>query len=310
MSIASLSLTFVQYNSTADFARTQGAVAPRPAPGVATPAPAPTAAAPASCQHTCDSPRRSPLYRALMDALGSLVPSTPSAPAGSPVAASAPPAPATAPPATPATDAVAVDTPPDLEEAVTNFARALMQAVRGSGRDEGDDDRERGGHHRHAHHEHGHHHRHHDHGRRAWGDPAQRIDALGARWGASPSPRPNTAPALPLDPVPTTPPVALTDVTLDPVVATDLGAAKAVPKPTPLPAIASDTVAPRRDRYGLLDAFSALQRALGLPAAEGRGGLETQLGAFLHTLAERLRGGEANSAAATTQPGALLDVTA
>ena len=183
-----------------------------------------------------------------------------------------------------------------------NFARALMQAVRGSGRDDGDDDRERGGHHRHAHH---------DHGRRAWGDPAQRIDALGARWGASPSPSPSpsAAPALPLDPVPTTPALALTDVTLDPVVAIDLAANPAAPTP-PLPAPSSDAAAPRRDPYGLLGAFSALQRALGLPVAEGRDGLEAQLGAFLRTLAERLRGGDANSAAATTQPGALLSVTA
>jgi hypothetical protein len=118
---------------------------------------------------------------------------------------------------------------------------------------------------------------------------------------------------VPLDPVPTTPPVTLTDVTLDPVAAIDFAPATAAPTPPPplpSPANSSDAAAPRRDRYGLLAAFSTLQRALGLPAAEGRDGLETQLGAFLRTLAERLRGADANSAAATTQPGALLNVTA
>ena len=333
MSITSLTLAFVQYGSVA---------APAPAAAAApAPAPAPALASNAgSCEHrnTCDSPRRSPLYRALMDALGSMAnsaapttprpgaePTTPVVPtaAGTRAAPSTnrasaadaatevTPAAATGTEATPAASA-----PVDLEEAVMNFARALMQALRGAGQaddGQGDEGRRAHGHHHH-------HHEHHDHGRRSWGDPAQRIEQLGARIGAPVSVDPADLPiAVPDEasapaPVTTIAPVE----TASEVVAPATNAAVPTPAGTPTTMLyiqlSMNDAAPKaspfnRATQGLVQAFGSLQQALGLPATEGPDSLKAQLGAFLQALAEKLRGGEGN-ALASTQPGALLNVSA
>jgi hypothetical protein len=133
-----------------------------------TPATAPDASVPAPKQSSCDdtdddAPRRSPVYRALIDALGALVAgaSTPSAPTppSTPTPAAAPAAkPKASATAVAATDAAASSTAaaapaPELADALQNFAHALMQALRGG-------DGEHRGHHRGWGH-------HHDNGRRA-----------------------------------------------------------------------------------------------------------------------------------------------
>lgn len=315
MTITSLSLTFV-YNNTADMARARATAAPPPA---TPPVTAPASTGSTSCEHGHDTPRRSPLFRALVDALDSLVapaprpaPATAAAPASAVAlpgtAASAdsttPVAEATSNPATPAP----VDTPVGIDEAVMNFARALMQALRGAMHGEGEG-------HRHAHH-------HHDNGRRAWGDPAQRVAQLGAQLGAA---VPSTAPApapVPLDPAPA-PATGIVDAA-NAVSGSVLGAVASTPL-APAGSTASTTLhvsltingnSPwqpmlTRTQQALIDAFGTLQVARGKPKDENEDekSLSAELSAFLQELADKMRLGDPDEADAT-QPGALLHVTA
>ena len=277
MNIASLSLPYGHRHTHSPVARAQSMTTTAPTPTQ----PAETAAAAdatshAEARHCCDSPRRSPLYQALVSALSGMA--TP-APANAPPAASADgPAPAGDSNAEPA---------PDIDSAVMDFAHALMQAMRGFGRADYEDG------HVHAH---KHKHEHHDHGRRAWGEPAQRIGQLGMQIGA-PAPAAVDASAVP--------------VAVDPVVDPAVEAASAPAVAAADPVAVSGTVAagpsaePSRQSR-LLTAFGTLAEALGLPAATDGASLRSQLSSFLKTLAERLH----SSTPAPLQPGALLDVTA
>jgi len=231
MHIASLS----QRHPDMPLARVQRAAAPAPTP--------PMTASSAAAGGCCDSPRRSPLYQSLLGALSGIADAT----------------------AAPASDGTA-EPAPDLDDAVMDFAHALMQAMRGPGR--------------------GHHHEHHDHGRRAWGEPAQRIGQLGTQLGATAPADASTVPAT-------------ADAVVEPGSAAGAAAAAAgTPAAVPLGE-------PSRQSR-LLDAFGALAEALRLPAAPDVAALRSQLSTFLQTLAERLRG----AAPAPLQPGALVDVTA
>ena len=310
MTITSLSFAFVQYSATAPTAST-------PKPAATAPAPAP--AVQDGCHRAgCDSPRRSPLYRAIQDALSQMMPAAATS-TSAPASAGSTAAPATA--TTTATAAVEVATPAasapiDLEEAMMNFARALMQALRHDSRQGHDDG--------HGEQRHGHHGHHHGHGR--WGDPAQRVDALaqqvsgGSAAAVAVTAAANDSAVTPsqASAVPVTSTVG--DASSEPVVTsqttTPTGAA-AIPTGSSgtmifVAAIQvnSAAAAPKSPFAGLLEAFSSLQQAMGKPAASADNSLKSELAAFLQTLAQRLRGEDPATAEAATQPGALLSVAA
>ncbi len=230
-----------------------------------------------------DGARRSPLYRALIGALRELL-----APPPAPAAAAAPaPAVSTAPAGTAApVDAASVpptepiDASDDVEQALMNFTRALMQTLRG--------EQDGPGRHGHGRHDHAHH-AHHDNGRRAWGDPARRIEQLGVQMAAAPV---DAGPA----------PVAVTAAT---------SSAESAPSTT----AANTTVAsaaPRPADSHLLSAFRELQQALGHNEAGGgaEASIGTRLANFLRSLADRLAQDAPAVTDLATQPGALIDLQA
>ncbi len=324
MTITSLSFSFVQYTSTVATADARAA-----APAL-TPAPQPVAQD--SCHGGgCDSPRRSPLFRALKDALlemtRSALPAVASSTASTPSTAGAAAASTAATSttagtaqATPSAEAAAAPAAaPDHEHAMMDFARALMQALRsGFQQGRGDDGEHEGR---------GRHHHHHHHGHRGWGDPAQRVDGLAQRVGAAPAPgmpAPDTsvaptptpssavAPAAPASA--TTPaPAPMGDVTLEPAVAGAASAAAGSQNAVIFVAsisIQQTAAAAAASPFGtLLNAFAGLQQAMGKPVASGDS-LRSELSAFLQSLAQRLRGEDPATAEAATQPGALLSVAA
>jgi hypothetical protein len=235
-----------------------------------------------------------------MDALGALVgdrtaaATAPAAavagPAASASTSNAAPAPASTTDAA-AGSADAAAPAPELQDALMDFARALMQALRG---DDGDKPGRRHGHH---------HHDHHDHGRRAWGDPAQRIQQLGAR----------LSPVAPVDTPPASPAPAVDSAT------PQSPATEPTATPAPPPAAApvlnvTINIVPaqgwrRPVGEGLLEAFGTLQQALGRPASSGES-LQSRLASFLRALADKLRQDDAPSPGLATEPGALLNVSA
>ncbi len=278
MNIASLSLPYGHRHAHSPVARAPSAA---PTPAAETAAAANSTSHPEG-RHCCDSPRRSPLYQTLVSALSGMATAAPAAaaPAASADAPASPDAPA------PAGNSAA-EPAPDIDSAVMDFAQALMQAMRGFGRAE------------HGH-EHKHKHDHHDHGRRAWGDPSQRVAQLGAQVGA-PAPVAVDASAAPV----------AVDPAADPVVdpAVEAPSAPAVAAADPVAVNGTVAAAPSAEpsrQSRLLTAFGVLAEALGLPAATDGASLRSQLSSFLKTLAERLH----SSAPAPLQPGALLDVTA
>jgi hypothetical protein len=331
MTISSLSLTFVRYDNTADMMRARGAAKPLPDAKLA-----PTKA-PCGDHGGCDGPRPSPLYRALMGALSSLVEQPPTK---TTTPTSAPASPTGVKPAVEASQAAAAagtdpiadgasesaGAPVDLDEALMNFAHALMQALRG-GRPAGQDSGEREGRgHRHHDHDHHHHHRR-GYGRAAWGDPAQRVAQLGeqmrptapspvatARTGATDAS--SAAPSAPaeFDQPATTPAITpAADSVVDPVETIEPAAAGPAPA-SPLAVnlniyVAVPWASPTHDpEPGLFDAFGTLQQARGLPPSD-RPSLKEKLSAFLQALAERLRDGDALTND-MTRAGAMLSVTA
>lgn len=207
-----------------------------------------------------------------------------------------------------------------LEQALTAFARALMQALRGG--DEG---------------KHGHHHGHgHHFGRRegmGWGDdPAQRLDKLASMVAQAAL---GTAPAKPTAPAtaPTsgstagssasagTASTAATAAATAADEAQPVAEAAAAPAPAPTTLVLEIRLVPgvssaspwARAADDLVSAFGSLQQALGRStAAEGsEGSVRDQLTTFLRNLAARVRGDDAAMAEVEpTRPGALLSVTA
>jgi hypothetical protein len=324
MTVLSLSFAYWQYTSTVAAVPAQTpATAPAPAP-----APAP-AAAPDGRRHAhgCDSPRRSPLVRALMDALEATVHTAAALSASGGTASTASTVPAAATDGVPAaTDHAATTTPgaataatgttsddsaAGLDHALMEFARALAQALRSDG-----DRGERA---------HGHHH---PHGHRQWGDSAQRVQQLGTQLGAaSPAHAPasptagaaaagadSTAPAAADTAAAEPATVKVGDQVLDPaaVATADIGSTTTQGSMLIVTAelktqIVSSTGSRNKDR--LLDAFANLQRALGQPQADDRDSLKTQLSAFLRELAHQLSG-SGDPQADATQPGSLISVQA
>jgi hypothetical protein len=215
-----------------------------------------------------------------------------------------------------------------LEQALTAFARALMQALRG-----GDDGKPGRGH--------GHGHGHHF-GRReglGWGDdPAQRLDklaglvaqaALGtapvkpAPAATSPAATPSTTPTAASAPAAAAevPASTTTTAAATATTATDAAEAAAAPAPAPATLVLEIRILPgvssaspwARAADELVSAFGSLQQALGRSTgAEGsEGSVRDQLATFLRNLAARVRGDEAAmSDVEPTRPGALLSVTA
>ena len=281
MSIGSVSLAFFQFSSV------RSAAPPATVDAVPAPSAPPLATAP---QHEawCDSPRKSPLFRALMSALTSI----------------ATPAPTTAAPAPAPTVAPAPDEDGNVQQAVFQFAHALMQALGGGSRDEreerdgrGDD----GDDHPHEHHDHGHHYGQFKH---RWQDPMARLDALAARY-ATPAAAPAAgSPATPAAPTTDTP--AATDSAAAP--ATDAALPVAVAAPAvAVPAAVTSPLAGWNDR--LMRTFDQLQQALGRPEADTVS-LKESLSNLLSDLAARLRGEGAAPGASPSAPGSLIDVTA
>jgi hypothetical protein len=207
-----------------------------------------------------------------------------------------------------------------LEDALMDFARALMQALRTGGRHgSGDGEQER---HAHRHH---HHHGHH-HGGVRWGDPAERVEMLGRRFGAT-DVAATAAAATPAasnaDPVS----ASATDLAVQdetsaapvtsaaPQASEPVAAAASVPQSTTIfvATINFNGKAPgapmNRVQENLLSAFDSLQQALGRPAGDDKSSLKEQLTSFLQALAQRLRGDE-EVMTDTVAPGALLSTTA
>lgn len=282
MSITSVSFAFVRFDTSSQTAPSAPArESSRPA------------GSPAAHEHEHHAGRKSPLLRALTGALADLVAQ------GAPTGAAA-------------TDAAAGAADPnaaDLDEALMTFARALAQALRGNDhgedRRDGDGERRRGDHHGH------HHHR----DRLAVGDPAQRVEALGARLGTTRSGAPAAAtpdtaavPASPADDGVATQAVPTTPASTTPQ-STSAGANVVFIAVLGTPNTGSPFSSLNRVQERLVDAFAGLQQALGRPAADGRDTLRVQLSAFLQALAQRL-GGEAIPGDEATAPGALLDVSA
>lgn len=311
MMITSLSFAYLQVSSNS----AAGTAAAQPA--AAAPVPAPQSVAQDECRGHCDTPRRSPLFRALKDALMELAQAAKPA-AGTPPSSAASTDTAAATAGTTATNQTPADAEasPDLEVALMAFARTLMQVMRDefAGRRErtqGDDDG-----HGHRHHRH---HSHHGHAR--WGDPAQRVEALAQQVAAS-APT-STAPA-----VAATTTSSAGDVTTEPVkpdaakvdttpaaVATTAGPSSTVIFVASIQIQQAEASPAQASPFAnvhqrLLDAFAALQKAMGKPEASDGDAQRNELATFLQALSARLRGEDTATAEAATQPGALLSIAA
>lgn len=246
-----------------------------------------------------EGPRRSPLFNAIKDALTDLVAQT----ASTGVVEGETPT-----PQAPATEA-AVDSD-KLDQAITEFARALMHALR-----EG-----RGPHGEGRGHHFGHAHGHHRHG---WDNAAQRVEKLAQQVAPEPVAKPVEASAetpaeasvkttpteLPVEqaeavpgteitPItpPATKPADKTAATLNLHVKIDLGLAE-----SPWKSVHDD----------LIESFDELRRAIGGPETEDKdkASLEEQLSELLVALAVKLQANELNTAA-LAPAGSLLSVVA
>jgi hypothetical protein len=284
MMVSSLSLTYLQVSATA------GATASRPTAGGA-PSPAPQSVAQDDCRCHHDKPRRSPFVHALKEALRELATSLRAGDAS-----------ATDEPA----DTGAAGEPIDLEHALMDFARALMQALRGQGgeRRERVDGDHRG------------HHRHHHHGRRSWGDPAQRVDALAQQIQAgAPAASASSTAAAAADDAAVPAATGASLVAAGATVEGDAGTAATPNQGTAVYVTAvnvtvnAEAAASASPFAGLLEAFARLQKALGKADGDDTA-LPKALSEFLQTLAAKLRGEDLPTAEAATEPGALIDVAA
>lgn len=250
----------------------------------------------------CDAaaPRRNPLVAAMMQALGSLMPSskTTAAPDSKAAATDASSASGTA--------TATADASSSLKDAAMAFAHELFDALRstGSGRDGRDSASERGR-------VHGHGHGHHHHGR-GYGDLAQRLERLAAEVAA---------PAKPAQPAPTDgTAVSLTASLTTASISTTSGAADGSSTTSvnlttvnlSLTQQSAQAQAQAPKESPLLSAFrklfDALQPATGGDAAkpDAASGLST----FLRQLAQSLRSGQDADAPALPTQGSLLSVAA
>jgi hypothetical protein len=228
-----------------------------------------------------------------------------------------------------------------LRDAVMDFARVLMQALRadagGSRHGRGDDDGEGGRGHGHrqdddeGHRSHGHHGRHHRHHRHDDGEGYSTMRSLGDRIQSLAQSLSPATPAAPETPAaPATPKGGWSPATTATVV--PLPAPEPEPQADPAAPVdaAADSAAPgwsaeftvvrfqisghatpyARMQDKLLEAFDHLRQAQGAPAAADKGTLRSELSNFLEQLASGLGADTADSLAAPTAPGALLDLAA
>jgi hypothetical protein len=221
-----------------------------------------------------------------------------------------------------------------LRDAVMDFARVLMQTLRadagGSRHERGDDD----GDHEHGHREgddegrrsHGHHGRHHRHHRHDDGEGYSMMRSLGDRiqsLAQSLSPDTPAAPASPASPkggwspatTSTVVPLPAPEPEADPTVPVDAAAESTTPGWSAEVTVVRFQISGNATPYArmqdkLLDAFDHLRQAQGAPAAADKASLRSELGSFLEQLARGLGADTADSLAASTAPGALLDLAA
>jgi hypothetical protein len=236
------------------------------------------------------APRRNPLVAAMMQALGSLMPSPRTTSAQDVKTAATDASAATAP----------ADTSGSLKDAAMAFAHELFDALRaaGSGRDGGDSASESG-----RVHGHGHHH----HGRgRGYGDLAQRLERLAAQV---------TAPAAPAQPdaaVSIT--ASLTTASLSTTSEGADGSSTTSVNLTTVKLSLTQQAAPAdaAKESPLLAAFrklfDALQPAAGSDAAKPDAA--SGLASFLRQLAQSLRSGQDVAATAVPTQGSLISVAA
>ena len=249
----------------------------------------PSADAPGQAAKSEAPVRRNPLVAAVMEAMHSLVPASP------PAAAAAAPATTAATATLTATDtATATPAPVDLKHLAYAFAHELYSALRGAG--SGDDNgHARGG--RPDNPGHQGHPGHHGVSNSAYGELAQRLEALAQSLGTAPA-----APAAPAGAAATPSASAL------PTVApTGTGTASAAAMAAPPPAAPAPAASP------LLSAFKSLLSALApktTASTPGTDSASAKLTAFLHQMAQSL--GLAGSEPASSLPasGGLLNTTA
>ena len=289
-------------------------------------APAPSAS---QAQRSEGPGRRNPLVAAMMSALQSLMPTTPSATTPAPTATATPVAastataatPAAASTATPATTTPATTTstsdPAALRDAAYAFAHELYNALRGSGSGEGRSD-DGGEHHR------THHHHHRSEASSGYGDLAQRLTALAQKLdGSSAAPAPTATPASTTTTLAATPAATTTSATpATPAAATTPAAASASSGTTinitinvnlgGTAAAPATTTAAKTASSPLIDAFKHMFEALnpaGAAATTGPSPME-RLSAFLRQMAQSLANGESSTQPVTPTSGSLLNVSA
>jgi hypothetical protein len=237
-----------------------------------------------------EGPRRSPLFRAIKEAIDAVV-----AQAKAPASADA------APTEEPAAGAVDGD---KLEHALVEFARALMHALREAGGPHGGN---RGRHLGHAHAPaHGYH-------RHAWGDASQRV----AQLAQEVAPEAATQPAAE---APAAAPIQAPTEAAEPVAGAD-ASAPASPAAAAAKAPGSGIVvrltlelsvreSPWKAAHdGLIEAFAEVQRSLRRPADESDKSLEEQLREMLLAMAVKLQSNKLQIMA-LAPAGALLSVAA
>jgi hypothetical protein len=246
------------------------------------------------------APRRNPLVAAMMQALGSLMPSSKTT-AATDTTAAATPAKATDSSTAPAT--TSTDATSSLKDAAMAFAHELFNALRsaGSGRDGGDSTSEGGR-------VHGHHHHHHGHG---YGDMAQRLerlaDQVAAPAKATQAAQPDAA-AVSITASLTTASINTTSNSADGSNTTSVNLTTVNLSLTQQPA-AADTA---KQESPLLSAFRKLFDALQPASASdaAKPDAASGLASFLRQLAQSLRNGQDAAAPAVPTQGSLISVAA
>ena len=237
--------------------------------------------------------RRNPLVAAMMQALGSLMPSSKTTDAPTPKATDAD---STATPA-----AATPDASGSLKDAAMAFAHELFDALRsaGSGRDGGDSASESGRVHGRGHHHHGH--------GRGYGDLAQRLERLAAEVAAP------TEPAHP-DTATVSITASLTSASISSTSNGADGSSSTSVNLTTLNLSLTQQPAPAEaaKESPLLSAFRKLFDAL-QPASAGdaaRPDAASGLSSFPRQLAQSLRSGQDAAATALPTQGSLISVAA
>ncbi len=239
------------------------------------------------------APRRNPLVAAMMQALGSLMPSSKTTAAQD-----------TASPATDAAATAAASSPDassTLKDAAMAFAHELFNALRsaGSGREGGDSASESGRVHGRGHHHHGH----------GYGDMAQRLERLADQVAAPSTPAKPSQPAQPdtaavsITASLTTASINTTSNSADGSNTTSVNLSLTQ---QPAAANAAKQESPLLSAFRKL--FDALQPASAADAAKPDAA--SGLASFLRQLAQSLRNGQDAAAPAVPTQGSLISVAA